>query len=45
MMQLLMRDDDLRTRMSAQARRVSDTYSEETVMAQWEACFKDLLAR
>lgn len=44
-MQLLMRDDDLRTRMSAQARRVSDIYSEETVMAQWEACFKDLLAR
>lgn len=42
-MQMLMRDDDLRCRMSAQARRITDTYAEEVVMAQWERCFEELL--
>lgn len=44
-MQMLMRDEGLRLRMSGQARKVTETYSEEAVMAQWEQCFKDLLSR
>lgn len=39
----LMRDDALRAQMSARAREVTETYSEENVMEQWEKCFQDLL--
>lgn len=39
----LMRDDALRARMSDRAREVTETYSEENVMEQWEKCFQDLL--
>ena len=39
----LMRDDALRAQMSARAREVTDIYSEENVMKQWEKCFQDLL--
>ena len=42
-MERLMRDDALRARMSARAREVTETYSEENVMEQWEKCFQDLL--
>ena len=42
-MERLMRDEGLRTRMSARAREVTETYSEENVMEQWEKCFQDLL--
>ncbi len=42
-MERLMRDEGLRTRMSARAREVTETYSEENVMKQWEKCFQDLL--
>ena len=42
-MERLMRDDALRAQMSARAREVTDIYSEENVMKQWEKCFQDLL--
>lgn len=42
-MERLMRDDALRAQMSARARAVTETYSEENVMKQWEKCFQDLL--
>ena len=42
-MERLMRDEGLRTRMSARAREVTETYSEENVMKQWEKCFQDLM--
>ena len=42
-MERLMRDDALRAQMSARAREVTETYSEENVMKQWEKCFQDLL--
>ena len=42
-MERLMRDDALRAQMSARAREVTDIYSEENVMEQWEKCFQDLL--
>lgn len=42
-MERMMRDDALRARMSARAREVTETYSEENVMEQWEKCFQDLL--
>ena len=42
-MERLMRDDALRAQMSARAREVTETYSEENVMEQWEKCFQDLL--
>jgi len=41
-MQRVMGDPDLLMRMSAGARVISQTYSEAVVMAQWEACFKEL---
>ena len=41
-MQRVMEDPDLLMRMSAGARVISQTYSEAVVMAQWEACFKEL---
>ena len=43
-MEEMMRDDALRTRMSTEARKVTQTYSEETVMRQWTQCFENLLA-
>ena len=42
-MERLMRDKDLRTRMSVCAQEVTVTYSEENVMKQWEKCFQDLM--
>lgn len=42
-MERLMRDDALRAQISARAREVTDIYSEENVMEQWEKCFQDLL--
>ena len=44
-MQMLMRDDDLRRRLSAQARGVAQTYAEDAVMGQWEQCFEELLKK
>jgi len=43
-MQRVMEDPALLERMSAGAKKISQTYSEAAVMAQWEACFKELLA-
>jgi len=43
-MQRVMEDPALLERMSAGAKKISKTYSEAAVMAQWEACFKELLA-
>ena len=41
----LMCDYALRERMSAEARKVTQTYSEQKVMGQWEQCFDNLLKR
>ena len=41
-MMKLMDDDALRRRMSAEAQKVTETYSEETVMAQWIHLFTQL---
>ena len=43
-LEALMRDDELRARLGKEARKVTETYSEETVMAQWTECFQKLLA-
>ena len=43
-MQRVMEDPALLERMSQGAKQIVQTYSEEAVMAQWEACFKELLA-
>jgi len=43
-MQRVMEDPALLARMSAGAKQIAQTYSEAAVMAQWEACFQDLLA-
>lgn len=43
-LEALMRDDGLRARLGNEARKVTETYSEETVMAQWTQCFQKLLA-
>ena len=43
-MQRVMEDPALLARMSAGAKKISQTYSEAAVMAQWEACFKELLS-
>ena len=43
-MQRVMEDAALLARMSARAKMISQTYSEAAVMAQWEACFQQLLA-
>lgn len=43
-MQRVMEDAALLARMSEGAKKISQTYSEEAVMAQWEACFQQLLA-
>ena len=42
-MRRVMEDPALLMRMSAGARVISQTYSEAVVMAQWEACFKELV--
>ena len=42
-METIMRDESLRSRMSAEARKVADDYSEGNVMEKWERCFKELL--
>lgn len=42
--QRVMEDPALLERMSQGAKKIVQTYSEEAVMAQWEACFKELLA-
>lgn len=44
-MERLMRDPALRKRMSAKAREITDTYSEQNVMQQWIQCFNSLLSR
>ena len=41
-MQKLMEDDALRAKMSARALEVTQIYSEENVMKQWENLFKTL---
>ena len=43
-MQRVMEDPALLERMSEGAKKISQTYSEEAVMAQWEACFQTLLS-
>lgn len=43
-LEALMRDDGLRACLGNEARKVTETYSEETVMAQWTQCFQKLLA-
>jgi glycosyltransferase involved in cell wall biosynthesis len=42
-MEGLMRDEALRTRMGEEARKVTQTYSEQNVMEQWQKCFDSLL--
>ena len=42
-MMRLMKDCDLRKRMSAEARKVVDRYSEDTVMKQWTDLFENLV--
>ena len=44
-MEELMRDYELREIMSAEARKVTQTYSEQKVMEQWKQCFDNLLQR
>lgn len=39
----LMKDCDLRKRMSAEARKVVDRYSEDTVMKKWTDLFENLV--
>lgn len=41
-MMQLMEDEAYRMQLSQQARKVTDTYSEETVMAQWVSLFTAL---
>ena len=43
-MQRMMEDPVLLDRMSRCAKEIAQTYSEATVMAQWEACFQALTA-
>lgn len=40
----LMDDGDLRKRMSVEARKVVDTYSEKKIMGAWTALFRSLVA-
>ena len=44
-MMRLMGDEELRRSMSVQARKVVDTYSEETVMKQWVELFESLVEK
>ena len=42
-MMKLMEDEELRRRMSVEARKVTETYSEEVVMKQWLSLFEGLM--
>lgn len=42
-MEHLIRDNGLRAKMAAKAPQVTQRYSEQTVMAKWENCFKSIL--
>ena len=42
-MEEVMRNDEMRRRMGETAREVTQTYSEQNVMQQWEQCFNELL--
>ncbi|MBU3854407.1 MAG: glycosyltransferase family 4 protein [Candidatus Paraprevotella stercoravium] len=44
-MMRLMEDENLRKRMSEEAKKVVDTYSEETVMKQWTKLFESLVEK
>ena len=44
-MMRLMEDENLRKRMSEEAKKVVDTYSEETVMKQWTKLFESLIKK
>ena len=44
-MMKLMEDEGLRKRMSEEAKKVVDTYSEETVMKQWVKLFESLIEK
>ena len=44
-MMRLMKDEGLRKRMSEEAKKVVDTYSEETVMKQWTRLFEFLIEK
>ena len=44
-MQRLMDDEPLRLRMGEEAKKVVDTYSEETVMKQWTKLFESLIKK
>ena len=44
LLRIILGDDALRVQMGQQALKVTETYSEETVMAQWTQCFQKLLA-
>lgn len=44
-MMKLMGDDNLRKQMSEEAKKVVDTYSEETVMKQWTKLFESLIKK
>lgn len=44
-MMKLMGDENLRKRMSEEAKKVVDTYSEETVMKQWTKLFESLVKK
>lgn len=44
-MMKLMEDENLRKRMSEEAKKVVDTYSEETVMKQWTKLFESLIKK
>ena len=40
----LMKDDDLRRRMGAEAARTAERYSQEKVMGLWQDCFRSILS-
>ena len=44
-MMRLMEDESMRKRMSEEAKKVVDTYSEETVMKQWTKLFESLVEK
>ena len=42
-MMKLMEDEELRRKMSMEARKITETYSEEVVMKQWMELFERLM--
>ena len=44
-MMTLMGDETMRKRMSEEAKKVTDTYSEEKVMGKWVSLFEGLMPR